>query len=124
MKKLLLTFAFAVIGFTASFAQTTTSKYDKVVASEVAKLDAIVKITDEQKPKLVALELDRQNRRGEMKELGDNATEEQKASIKQWYKDYNGKVQTILTPEQYALWTVQKAKEKAEADAKKAADTN
>lgn len=121
MKKLFYTLVFVVIGFTASYAQTSSGKYDKVVAAEVAKLDAIVKITEDQKPKLVALELDRQTRRGEMKALGENATDEQKASMKQWYKDYEGKVAAILTPEQFKTYKEAKAKEKAEVEAKKAA---
>ncbi|ARS40201.1 hypothetical protein CA265_11275 [Sphingobacteriaceae bacterium GW460-11-11-14-LB5] len=121
MKKLFYTLIFVVIGFTASYAQTAPGKYDKVVAAEVAKLDAIVKITEDQKPKLAALELDRQTRRGEMKALGENATDEQKASMKQWYKDYEAKVAAILTPEQFKTYKEAKAKEKAEAEAKKAA---
>jgi len=120
MKKIVL-----VLGLmwatTALFAQTAPGKYDKVVAAEVAKLDAIVKITEDQKPKLVALELDRQTRRGEMKDLGENATDEQKASMKQWYKDYEGKLAAILTPEQFKTYKEAKAKDKAEAEAKKAA---
>lgn len=110
MKKLFYTLALLIIGFATSYAQTAPSKYDKVVAAEVAKLDAIIKITADQKPKFIALELDRQTRRGEMKELGDNATDEQKASMKQWYKEYPARLKGILTPEQDKLLTEEKAK--------------
>lgn len=50
-----------------------------------------------------------------MKELGENATEEQKASMKQWYKEYPARLKAILTPEQYDLLAEQKEKEKAKA---------
>jgi hypothetical protein len=115
MKNLLLALTFVVIGITSSNAQTAsaTTKYDKVANSEVAKLDALLKLSDDQKSKLFALEIERQNRRGEMKDLGENATEDQKASMKQWYKDYPARLKAILTPEQYDLLAEQKAKEKA-----------
>ncbi|MEN9906902.1 MAG: hypothetical protein RLZZ540_43 [Bacteroidota bacterium] len=117
MKKLLLALAFITLGITSNNAQTapTPTKYDKVANSEVAKLDALLKIISNQKAKLFALEIDRQTRRGEMKELGDTATEEQKASLKQWYKDYPARLKAILTPEQYDILAEEKAKEKAAA---------
>lgn len=117
MKKLLLTLAFITLEINSINAQTAPAptKYDKVANSEVAKLDALLKITSDQKAKLFALEIDRQTRRGEMKELGENATEEQKASMKQWYKEYPARLKAILTPEQYDLLAEQKEKEKAKA---------
>lgn len=117
MKKLFYTLAFVVIGYASVNAQTAPApgKYDKVATAEVAKLDALLKLTEDQKPKLFALELDRQARRGEMKELGDNATDEQKASMKQWYRDYPGRLKAILTPEQDKILTEQKEKAKAAA---------
>jgi hypothetical protein len=120
MKKIVLILGL-MLSTTALFAQTAPGKYDKVVVAEVAKLDAIVKTTEEQKPKLVALELDRQTRRGEMKELGESASDAQKASMKQWYKDYEGKVAAILTPEQFKTYKEVKEREKAEAEVKKTA---
>lgn len=115
MKKLLYTLAFILIGFTSNYAQTTqaASKYVKVANAEVAKLETLLKTTDDQKYKLFDLELERQNRRGEMKELGENATEEQKASMKQWYRDYPARLKAILTPEQYEVLAEQNVKEKA-----------
>ncbi len=115
MKKLLFALTFVVMGITSNYAQTApaTSKYIKVANAEVAKLETLLKPTDNQKSKLFDLELERQNRRGEMKELGENATEEQKASMKQWYKDYPARLKAILTPEQYEMLAEQKVKEKA-----------
>ncbi len=103
MRKLLFTVAFAVLGFTASYAQK--SERVKLSAEERAEKSATalqtkLSLNTEQKAKIKQLELDRIKKHDGVRQKDEAAMKARFEERKSEMKAHQEKIDAVLTPEQ------------------------
>lgn len=115
MKKLFLTFAIALMGFTASFAQqpgkTKMTPEQKAVKS-TAKLEKELSLTGAQKQKIYAIELDKYQKAEEWHKQNHEARKAQKDQHEALKKATDAKFDQVLTADQKKKMEVIRAEKK------------
>lgn len=124
MKKLFLTLAIAVMGLTASHAQTAAHK-EKATPAEKAeksteKLQKELSLSADQKTKVYAIELDKFQKAETLHKSIHEAKADHKEKQKAIKKETEAKLDHILNPEQKKKLDVIQAEKKAKKDKKKA----
>jgi protein CpxP len=103
MKRLLFTVAFAVLGFTASYAQRPAKV--KLSAEERAEKSATalqtkLSLSDDQKAKIKQIELDRIKEHGDLRQKDAAAVKGKSEERIAAMKAHQDKINAVLTPEQ------------------------
>lgn len=124
MKKLFLTLAIAVMGLTASYAQTAAHK-DKATPAQKAeksteKLQKELSLTADQKKKVYAVELDKFQKAETLHKSSHEAKAAHKEKQKAIKKETEAKLDNILNAEQKKKLNAIHAEKKAKKDKKKA----
>ena len=124
MKKLFLTLAIAVMGFTASYAQTA-AHHEKATPAQkaeksTAKLQKELSLTADQKNKVYAIELDKFQKAAALHKSGHEAKSAMKDKQKAIKKDTEAKLDKVLNAEQKKKLDALQAEKKAKKDKKKA----
>jgi len=127
MRKLFLTLAIAVLGFTAGNAQTAAHKEKATPAQKAEKstekLQKELSLNADQKKKVYAIELDRYQKAESLHKSGHEAKTALKDQQKAIKKDTEAKIDQVLTAEQKKKLDAIQAEKKAKKDKKKAAKT-
>ena len=125
MKKLFLTIAIAVMGFTASNAQTAAQKEKATPAQKAEKstekLQKELSLNADQKKKVYAIELEKFQKSESLHKSGTAAKSALKDQQKAIKKATEAKLDQVLTAEQKTKLDAIHAEKKAKKDKKKAA---
>lgn len=125
MKKLFLTLAIAVIGFTAGHAQTATH-HEKATPAQKAekstdKLQKELSLNADQKKKVYAIELDKFQKAEVLHKSGHAAKEDYKEKHKAIKKETDAKLDNVLNAEQKKKLDAIHAEKKAKKNKSKKA---
>jgi protein CpxP len=127
MKKLFLTLAIAVIGFTTGYAQTAAHKEKATPAQKAerstAKLQKELSLNADQKQKIYAIELEKFQKAESMHKSGHEAKQVQKDQHKAIKRETEAKLDKVINPEQKKKLAALQAEKKAKKAEKKAAKT-
>ncbi|SEA43612.1 hypothetical protein [Pedobacter hartonius] len=123
MKKLFLTLAIALIGFTAAHAQTATHKEKTTPAQKAekstAKLQKELSLTADQKQKVYAIELDKFQKAESLHTSGHQAKQAQKDQHKAIKMETEAKLDKVLNAAQKKKLTALQTEKKAQKRASK-----
>lgn len=110
MKKLFYGLAITIMSATASYAQKAPKMTAEQKAEKFAvEMQQVANLTDDQKAKVQAIQLERLNKGAEWKAATTPVTDEDKKSFHQQIKE---KMNAVLTPEQKKIWSEAKRKER------------
>lgn len=116
MKKLFLTLAIAVIGFTSIYAQNTTQQKqtpEQKAEKSTAKLQKELSLTADQKQKVYALELDKFKQASDLKTQNTADKKSKKQQHKAIKEATDAKLAAVLTADQKTKLAAIKADKKS-----------